>query len=110
MKKLLSVAEGEWEGLILGGLYTGQRLGDLSSLLGRKIDLAEEVLTFRSQKTGRDMVIPLAKPFLDYLKKLSPLAPDAPVSPKAHAERGERTASHGACRLSSIPCSSKRNW
>lgn len=89
LKKLLSVAEGEWEGLILGGLYTGQRLGDLSSLLGRKIDLTEEVLTFRSQKTGRDMVIPLAKPFLDYLKKLSPLAPDAPVFPKAHAERGE---------------------
>lgn len=89
LKKLLSVAEGEWEGLILGGLYTGQRLGDLSSLLGRKIDLAEEVLTFRSQKTGRDMVIPLAKPFLDYLKKLSPLAPDAPVFPKSYAERGE---------------------
>ena len=27
LKKLLGVAEGEWEGFILGGLYTGQRLG-----------------------------------------------------------------------------------
>jgi len=89
LKKLLSVAEGEWEGLILGGLYTGQRLGDLASLVGRKIDLAEELLSFRSQKTGRDMVIPLAKPFLEYLKKLSPLASDAPVFPKANAEKGE---------------------
>lgn len=89
LKTLFGVAEGEWEGLILGGLYTGQRLGDLASLFGRKIDLKEELLTFRSQKTGRDMVIPLAKPFLDYLKKLPSLAADAPVFPKANAEKGE---------------------
>ncbi|MEO7699610.1 MAG: tyrosine-type recombinase/integrase [Opitutus sp.] len=89
LKTLLAVTEGEWEGLILAGLYTGQRLGDLASLIGRKIDLAEELLTFRSQKTGRDMVIPLAKPLLDYLKKLPPLASDAPVFPKASAERHE---------------------
>ena len=89
LKTLLAVTEGEWEGLILAGLYTGQRLGDLASLIGRKIDLAEELLTFRSQKTGRDMVIPLAKPLLDYLRKLPPLASDAPVFPKASAERHE---------------------
>ena len=89
LKTLLAVATGEWTGLILGGLYTGQRLGDLASLTGRRIDLAEELLTFRSQKTGRDMVIPLAKPFLTYLKKLPPLASDAPVFPQANAERGE---------------------
>jgi len=36
LKKLLGVAEGEWEGLILGGLYTGQRLGPwLRFLAGR---------------------------------------------------------------------------
>ena len=89
LKTLLAVTEGEWEGLILAGLYTGQRLGDLASLIGRKIDLAEELLTFRSQKTGRDMVIPLSKPLLDYLRKLPPLASDAPVFPKASAERHE---------------------
>jgi integrase len=89
LKTLLAVTEGEWVGLILAGLYTGQRLGDLASLIGRKIDLGEELLTFRSQKTGRDMVIPLAKPLLDYLKKLPPLASDAPVFPKASAERLE---------------------
>lgn len=59
LKTLFAVAEGEWSGLILGGLYTGQRLGDLASLTGRRIDLQEELLTFRSQKTGRDMVIPI---------------------------------------------------
>lgn len=89
LKKLIGTAEGEWEGLILGGLYTGQRLGDLASLTGRRIDLKEELLTFRSQKTGRDMVIPIAGPFLTYLKKHMPRDFDAPIFPKAHEERKE---------------------
>lgn len=89
LKALFAVAEGEWEGLILGGLYTGQRLGDLASLTGRRIDLAEELLTFRSQKTGRDMVIPIAAPLLAYLKRDMPGDLDAPLFPKAHAERKE---------------------
>jgi len=89
LKTLFAVAKDEWEGLILGGLYTGQRLGDLASLTARRIDLAEELLTFRSQKTGRDMVIPIAGPFLAYLKKHQPRDPDAPIFPKAHEERKE---------------------
>jgi len=89
LKTLFAVAKDEWEGLILGGLYTGQRLGDLASLTARRIDLAEELLTFRSQKTGRDMVIPIAGPFLAYLKKHQRRDPDAPIFPKAHEERKE---------------------
>jgi integrase len=89
LKTLLTVAKGEWEGLILGGLYTGQRLGDLASLTGRKIDLAAELLTFRSQKTGRAMVIPIAQPFLAYLKKHMQRDLDAPIFPNANAERRE---------------------
>ncbi len=89
LKALFAVADGEWSGLILGGLYTGQRLGDLASLTGRRIDLQEELLTFRSQKTGRDMVIPIAAPFLAYLKKNISSDLDAPVFPKAHEERKE---------------------
>lgn len=89
LKTLLAVADGEWSGLILGGLYTGQRLGDLASLTRRRIDLGEELLTFRSQKTGRDMVIPIAAPFLAYLKANTPHDLDAPIFPKAHAERKE---------------------
>jgi len=89
LKTLLGVAKGEWEGLILGGLYTGQRLGDLASLTGRKIDLEAELLTFRSQKTGRDMVVPIAQPFLAYLKKHMPMNLDASIFPEASAERRE---------------------
>lgn len=89
LRSLLSVATGEWEGLVLGGLYTGQRLGDLASLNGRKVDLADELIKFRSQKTGRDMVIPIAAPFLAYLKKNFPKNPDDPIFPKAAAVKKE---------------------
>ena len=94
LKKLLAVAEGEWHGLILAGLYTGQRLGDLASLTRRKIDIKEQLLNFRSQKTGRDMVIPLAGPLLNYLKKLPAADPDKAVFPEAcagHKEAGDES-------------------
>jgi len=89
LRKLISVAEGEWEGLVLGGLYTGQRLGDLASLTGRKVDLRDELIKFRSQKTGRDMVIPIAAPLLDYLKRHFPKDSDDPIFPKSAAAKRE---------------------
>jgi integrase len=87
LRTLLDVAKGEWRGLVLGGLYTGQRLGDLATLTGRKVDLADELIKFRSQKTGRDMVIPIATPFLAYLRKHFPKDLDAPIFPKAYTEK-----------------------
>jgi integrase len=87
LRKLLAVAEGEWEGLVLGGLYTGQRLGDLTSLTGRQVDLTDELIKFRSHKTGRDMVIPIAAPILDYFKRHFPKNLDAPIFPNANAVR-----------------------
>jgi len=89
LRTILAIAKGEWHGLILGGLYTGQRLGDLASLTGRRVDLSQELIKLRSQKTGRDMVIPIAAPFLSYLKKHYPDNPDDPIFPKAAAERRE---------------------
>jgi integrase len=89
LKKLLAVTEGEWTGLTLGGLYTGQRLGDLASMVGRKLDLQEGIWKFRSQKTQRDMLIPLAAPLLAWLRKHAPSDPDAPMFPAAYAERKE---------------------
>ena len=104
LKTLLATAKGEWTGLILGGLYTGQRLGDLASLTGRRIDLKEELLTFRSQKTGRDMDLPIAGPFLAYLKKHLEDDPEAPVFPLANATKKE---ANGDSRLLSRPSSTR---
>lgn len=96
LKKLLTQIKGEWRGLVLGGLYTGQRLGDLASLTRRRVDFDQELIKFRSQKTARDMVIPIAAPLLDYLKKHIPTEPDGPFFPGAYATKQE---ANGESRL-----------
>lgn len=58
---------GEWESMILFGLYTGQRLGDLATLKWSNINLQKEELRIQTRKTGRSITIPLAPPLLDYL-------------------------------------------
>ena len=58
-------ATSEWEGMILFGLYTGQRLGDLATLRWNHIDLQREELRLQTNKTGRSVTIPLAAPLLN---------------------------------------------
>ena len=70
IKRLLSICDEEWEGMILFGLYTGQRLGDIRSLTWQAIDTQKWELRLVTQKTKRRMVIPLMKPLQDYLLKL----------------------------------------
>src|SRR5690606_10732700 len=84
LKKLLAVATDEWRGLILGGLYTGQRLGDLARLTWANVDLPQEEIAFTTVKTGRRIVLPMASPLYNYMMSLSPPAdPTAPVFPRA---------------------------
>ena len=67
LQKLLKVVDQEWNNLILFGLYTGQRLGDLSTLTWGNIHLSEEELRFRSKKTGRNVIMPWHLRYCDYL-------------------------------------------
>ncbi len=60
LKRILDVAEGEWAGMILFGLYTGQRLGDIARLTWDNIDLEKNLLSFKTRKTGRQQILPLA--------------------------------------------------
>jgi integrase len=87
LHRLFNVADDEWRGLILFGLYTGQRLGDLASLTWRNLDLLNQELIIQTEKTGRNMVVPLAKPLLAYLNGIHPLPedPNAPLFPVAFA-------------------------
>ena len=61
----------EWEGMILAGLYTGQRLSDIARLRWENIDLVRRELTLTTRKTNRRILIPLATPLADYLLGLS---------------------------------------
>src|SRR5437762_4722594 len=60
----------EWRGLILFGLYLGQRLGDLAKLTWRAVDLDAGEIAFTARKTGRRIVLPLVQPLIDYLASL----------------------------------------
>ena len=84
LKRLLKVADGEMKGLIMFGLYTGQRLGDIARLTWQSLDLQEEELYFVSGKTSRRQRIPLAAPLLKYIESMpAGDTPDIPLFPKA---------------------------
>jgi integrase len=86
LKTLLARASGEWKGILLFGLYTGQRLKDIARLTWQNIDVETDELRFVTAKTGRRMTIPLAAPLLTHLETL-PAGdnPRAPLFPAAHA-------------------------
>jgi integrase len=94
IKRILKACENdqEWRGLVLFGLYLGQRLGDLARLTWRAVNLENGEIAFTTRKTGRRIVLPLVQPLADYLASL-------PVSdnPNAHifpnAAKYKRTAS-----------------
>jgi integrase len=86
LRRILEHADVEWKGIILCGIYTGQRLGDIVRLTWRNVDLAQNEIRFVTQKTGRTVIVPLAKPLTNYFLGL-PSADDAatPVFPVSFA-------------------------
>lgn len=85
LKRILANASTEWKGMILAGIYTGQRLKDIASLTWANIDLAEEQITLTTSKTSRHQVIPIAKPLRAHIEEL-PAGdnPAAPLFPSAY--------------------------
>jgi integrase len=82
----------EWRGLILFGLYLGQRLGDLAKLTWRAVNFETGEIAFTTRKTGRRIVLPLLQPLSDYLSALSASDnPNAFIFPRAASAK--RTAS-----------------
>ena len=77
--RILRIANGEWRGIILFGLYTGQRLGDIVKLTWRNIDLERGELAFVTRKTKRRQLVPLAAPLQKLLAELD--AGDDPAEP-----------------------------
>jgi integrase len=86
LKTIIGHASGEWRGIILFGLYTGQRLKDIARLTWEHIDIQIEELRFVTAKTGRRMSLPLARPLLAHLQTMiAGDSPSAPLFPDAHA-------------------------
>lgn len=78
----------EWRGLVLFGLYLGQRLGDLARLSWRAVNIERGEIAFTARKTGRRVVLPLVKPLTDYLAALPANDdPDASIFPIASSAK-----------------------
>jgi len=85
-------AGGEWRGLVLTGLYTGQRLGDVAGLTWQQVDLAKSRVSFVTNKTGKRLSFFMAKPLAEYFEGMpSSDKPDACVFPKAAAMAEKHT-------------------
>jgi integrase len=83
LKKILAVASAEWRGLILAGIYTGQRLGDLAGMRWKTIDPDERIISFDTRKTNRTIRIPIPDPLWRYLASLPTQNSNDPVFPEA---------------------------
>jgi integrase len=71
IRRILEVVNGEWKSLILFGLYTGQRLGDIARLTCDNIDLARGEIRLKTGKTGKRLILPIAAPLRKHLESLS---------------------------------------
>ena len=95
IKRILKAADQEWRGLVIFGLYLGQRLGDLARLTWRAVNFESGEIAFKAKKTGRRVVLPLMQPVADYLASLPASDnPNAHIFPDAAKEKRTAALSH----------------
>jgi integrase len=94
LRRILDLARDEWRSMILFGLYSGQRLGDVATLRWSNIDLLRNELRLSTRKTGKTMILPLAAPLRKHITSLHVADdPFASIHPKAFdlVERQHKT-------------------
>jgi integrase len=97
IKRILKACgdDAEWRGLVLFGLYLGQRLGDLAKLTWRAVNLDTGEIAFTARKTGRRIVLPLVQPLIDYLSALPASDnPNAHIFPRSASAKRTGTLSN----------------
>ena len=95
LQAILSVCDPEWRSLVIFGLYTGQRLGDLARLTWSNLDLERNELRFTVSKTGKTLILPVAPPLRVHVESLpSADSLQAPLHPRAAAIRNTCTLSN----------------
>jgi len=86
----------EWRGMILMGIYTGQRLGDIRRMTWRSIDFESDTIALTTQKTSKRIILPLAKPLRAYLEIIpSSDDPDGFIFPDAAKAKAVGHVSNG---------------
>lgn len=86
LKAVLEEADEEWKSMILFGLYSGQRLGDIANLTWANLDLHVGELRLVASKTGKTIIQPLSGPLKVHVESLAVSDdPSHPLHPRAHA-------------------------
>jgi integrase len=83
IRRLLSVATGDWKGFILLGYFSGMRLMDAATLRWSNVDLSGRYILFRQGKTNRAVQIPLHGDLEEFFISVAGQdKPDAPIFPE----------------------------
>lgn len=86
LQKVCDIADDEWFGMMMFGLYTGLRLGDVSRLVYRDLDLTTKFIRANVKKTKKFEAKPIAPPLALFCSRLKvPADLDQPLFPRAYA-------------------------
>lgn len=84
VRSLLESSDPEWKSMILFGLYTGQRLGDIAKLQWDQVDREAGEIRIQTAKTGRYQKIPIPPPLQKHIESLpKPAHGQVPLHEKA---------------------------
>jgi Site-specific recombinase XerD len=86
LKAVLSVADDEWRSMVIFGLYSGQRLGDVAALTWQNIHLQQGEIRLVTRKTHKTLILPIAAPLRRHIEALP--ASDDPAAP-LHPRRSQ---------------------
>jgi integrase len=101
LRALLDVADPEWKSMILFGLYTGQRLGDVARLTWANLDLPKSVVRLTTQKTHKLLIIPMAEPLARHVEGVRARMTRRLRSTQGRLGFWKLRAGRAACRTSS---------
>jgi integrase len=85
-----------WRYMVVAAFYSGLRMGDLITLKIGEIDFHENALRLTTGKTGRRMIIPIAKPLLNLLAGLIKTIPVNNPNRYLWPEQAPRYEKHGS--------------
>jgi len=95
---ILRESEGEWHSMIMFGLYTGQRLGDLATLRWSNLDLEQRMFRRLTRKTGVVVHIPFNEKLFEHILTLEssddPQAFIHPTLAEHYEQKGSATISN----------------
>lgn len=85
---LLQTAQGDWRGAIMVAFYTSARLGDVVNMRWSSVDLPNQWIAFRTEKTDTPLVVPMHEALHNFLLELpAPTTAKAFVFPSLQGKR-----------------------